>query len=85
MMLFPSLNPTLPVGVPEPGETGATAAMNVTGWPCTLRFTLEAKRIVVLAFRTVLDSTRDVEPLNLVSPPYTAAILCFVRARFEAV
>jgi hypothetical protein len=55
--------------VPEPGETGTTDAMNETDWLFPLRFTLEARVIMVLAFRTVLDSTRDVEPLNLVSPP----------------
>jgi hypothetical protein len=62
------LNTTLPVGVPKPGETAVTDAMSETDWLFPLRFTLDARLTVVLAFRTALDSTADIEPLNLVSP-----------------
>ena len=32
-LLVPSLNCTVPVGVPEPGITAETVAVNVTGCP----------------------------------------------------
>ena len=31
----PSLNVTVPVGVPVPGEAGITTAVKTTGWPKT--------------------------------------------------
>ena len=35
----PSRNATVPVGVPTPGETALTVAVNVTDWPNTDGFT----------------------------------------------
>ena len=37
-LLPPSLNCTVPVGVPEPGGTAKTVAVKVTGWPNTEGF-----------------------------------------------
>jgi hypothetical protein len=36
--VFPSENVTVPVGVPTPGDTAVTVAVNVTDWPYTLGF-----------------------------------------------
>ena len=43
----PSKNDTDPVGVPLPGDTGATVTVNATGWPNTLGFG-DADRVVVV-------------------------------------
>ena len=45
----PSKNDTDPVGVPLPGDTGATVAENVTDWPNTLGFGDAESVVVVLA------------------------------------
>ena len=37
-LVVPSLNCTVPVGVPEPGGTTETVAVKVTGWPNTEGF-----------------------------------------------
>ena len=41
---------TLPVGVPAPGATGATAAVTVTGWPKTEGLADEDSAVVVEAW-----------------------------------
>ena len=41
--VVPSLKITVPVGVPTPGETAATVAVNVTDWPETDGLAEEAK------------------------------------------
>ena len=38
-VVAPSRNVTVPVGVPAPGETALTVAVNVTDWPNTDGFT----------------------------------------------
>jgi hypothetical protein len=43
------VNTTEPVGVPDPGLTADTVAVNVTDWPCALGFADEATVVVVLA------------------------------------
>ena len=51
--LPPSRNVTVPVGVPAPGATGETVAVNVTDWPKTDGFTDEVTVVVVSALLTV--------------------------------
>jgi len=45
----PSLNVTVPLGVPVAGATGLTAAVNVTAWPNTDGFADEVTVVVVAA------------------------------------
>ena len=45
----PSLNVTVPVGVPAPGETTVTVAVKVTPWPNVDGFGDEFSVVVVLA------------------------------------
>ena len=67
--LVPSiLNCTVPVGVPEPGDTGATVAVNVTDWSATDGFSDEVTVVVVLAWFTVCDTPVDVLVAKFVSP-----------------
>ena len=40
-VVAPSLNVTVPVGVPEPGATAFTVTVNVTDWPNVDGFTEE--------------------------------------------
>ena len=35
IVVAPSVNVAMPVGVPVPGETAVTVAVNVTAWPKT--------------------------------------------------
>jgi hypothetical protein len=44
---------TIPVGVPEPGATGLTDAVNVTDWPNTDVVGLAVKAVLVAAWETV--------------------------------
>ena len=53
IVVAPSLNVTVPVAVPEPGETAATVAVNVTDWPKTEGFWEEVTVVVVPAWFTV--------------------------------
>jgi hypothetical protein len=55
-VVVPSMNVTVPVGVPAPGDTAATVAVNVTDWPKTEGFTEEEAKprlVVVAAWLTV--------------------------------
>ena len=77
--LLPStLNWTVPVGVPAPGAAADTVAVMVMDWPNTEGLAEEASDAVELAWLTVcvIADDDDVLPLKLVSPPYTAVILC---------
>ncbi len=65
----PSLKVTVPVGVPEPGATAATVAMNVTDWLNTEGFADEVSAVVVLPWFTVWVKTLEVLPLKLLSLP----------------
>ena len=65
----PSLNCTVPVGVPVAGATGLTVAVNVTDWPKTDGFVDEATVVVVAATAV---TTGEV-PILVGVPP-----LCFV-------
>ncbi len=64
-------NVTVPVGVPAPGETGATTAVKVTGCPVTDGSGDEVTVVVVAAWLTVWVSV-SLEPVKFASPPYVA-------------
>jgi hypothetical protein len=68
---------TTPFGKPAPGDTGATVAIKFTGEADKAGLTLDTSAVVVLAWWTCRDRVLDVEPMKLVSPPYTAVTLCF--------
>ena len=53
------LNCTVPVGVPLPGETTLTVAVNVTGCPKTEGLVLDVTVVVVLALLTVIEKLFD--------------------------
>jgi len=57
-----SLKITLPVGVPVPGFTAATVAVNITHWPKTDGLADALTDIVVLALSTLWMRGDDVEP-----------------------
>ena len=65
-----SLNVTVPLGVPAPGDTALTVAVNVTDWPDTDGLAEEATVVVLLAWFTVCVSAELVLSLarKLVSP-----------------
>ncbi len=48
----PSLKVTVPLGVPAPGDTAATAALKVTAWPNTDGFAVELTVVVLDALLT---------------------------------
>lgn len=54
-MVEPSLNVTVPAGVPRPGELATTVAVSVTDWPKTEGLAEEVTVVVVVVevtFRT---------------------------------
>src|SRR5262252_8527180 len=53
---LPSLNVTVPVGVPAPGATAATLAVKVTAWPVTAGLT-DDPRVSVVAARLTVTAT----------------------------
>ena len=59
---------TVPVGVPAPGETGATVAVKVTDCPKTDGSGDEVTVVVVDAWLTVWVSV-PLEPVKFASPP----------------
>src|SRR2546422_425197 len=77
------LNCTGPVGVPAPGATALTVAVNVTGWPNNDGFTDEFTAAVVSALFTSWVIDADVLPLKFPSPPYTAVIVCEPTTKLE--
>jgi len=64
----PSLKSTVPVGVPAPGATGATVAVNVTVCPDTLGLTSAPSVVVVSAWLTVWLNPGLVLAPKLLSP-----------------
>src|SRR5436190_23602 len=79
-----SANVTVPVGVPDPGETAVTVAVNDTNWPKTDVFTVRLSAVAELALLTVCDTALDVEVRTFESPLYAAVmLLCVPTARFE--
>src|SRR5207245_2538226 len=69
-----------PVGVPP---DPVTVAVNVTACPTFDGFRLDATVVDVVAF-TVCVRTEDVPPVYVVSPPYTAVMLCGPAASVDA-
>ena len=55
MLVAPSKNVTVPDGLPAPGATATTVAVNVTLCPNTDGFGAEATLVVVLALLTVCE------------------------------
>src|SRR2546427_709988 len=68
MELAPSLKFTVPVGVPTPGATAATVAVNVTLWPNTDGFADDVSVVVVLDWLTTCDTTELRSDERLVWP-----------------
>ena len=64
---------TVPVGVPVPGDTTLTVAVNVTDWPYTDGLKDERSPVVVLPALTICDSCVAALPLKLPSPLYVAS------------
>jgi hypothetical protein len=52
-VVVPSLKVTVPVGVPTPGDTGTTVAVNITDWPKSEGLSEEVTLEVVAAWLTV--------------------------------
>src|SRR5205085_3126341 len=68
----PSVNTTVPVGVPAPGATAETVAVNVTGRPKTDGDGLAVTTVAVWALPTCWVTAPDVEPARPEVPPYVA-------------
>ena len=67
-VVAPSRNVTVPVGVPEPGKSALTVAVNVTAWPKTDGFAEEATVVELFARLTVCVMAVEVLELKLLSP-----------------
>ena len=69
--LPPSRNVTVPTGVPDPGATAETVAVNVTDWPKTDGFADEVTVVAVFALLTTcgFPVSDPVLPLKFPSPP----------------
>src|SRR5712691_5230836 len=81
--LAPSLKFTLPVGVPAPGAVAVTVAVKVTDWPNTDGLAEDVSAVLVLALLTTCDTAELVLVMKLVSPPYTAVVLCVPTLRAD--
>lgn len=67
-LLAPSLNCTMPVGVPEPGSAAETVAVNVTICPKEDGLTEDETLVELASWFTVCASEGLVLPLKLASP-----------------
>jgi hypothetical protein len=87
MVVTPSLNVTVPVGVPAPGATAATVAVNVSDWPKTEGFgpVVRATVVVVLAWLTVCETVLELLGPKRAVPPYEAVRLWDPAVRVETV
>jgi hypothetical protein len=74
MFVAPSRKLTAPVGVPAPGATTVTVAVNVTLWPKTDGLADEARVVVVFALLTTCETAVLVLVLKLALPTYVAVI-----------
>ena len=74
MTVAPSRKFTDPVGVPAPGLTTATVAVNVTLCPNTDGLTEDVRLVVVLALLTTWDTVPLVLVRKLASPTYVAVM-----------
>jgi hypothetical protein len=68
-VVAPSLNTTVPVGVPVPGACADTDAVNVTDWPNTDGDPDDAMLVTVAALPTTWESGVDVLAMNPTAPP----------------
>jgi hypothetical protein len=63
-------NVTLPVGVPDPGLSAVTVAVNVTDWPYTEGLTDEPSWVVLESWATVWSGVSvALEAVKSVLPP----------------
>jgi hypothetical protein len=67
-VVVPFLKVTEPVGVPPPGATAATVAVNVTDSPNTDGLFDEARLVLLVALLTVCGSAGDVLDRKVVLP-----------------
>src|SRR6476619_3775250 len=82
-VVAPSLNVTVPVGVPEPGPVAVTVAVNVTDPPKFDGFVPDTTAVVVADCCPTCDVVDDVLVTKFVSPPYTAVIECVATDRLD--
>ena len=68
-VVAPSLNVTVPVGVPVPGETTDTVEVNVTDAPKQAGLSEETSATLVSALLTLCVSAAEVLPLKVLLPP----------------
>ena len=66
-VVAPSLNVTVPLGVPAPGDAALTVAVKVTDWPNTDGLNEDASVVVVSALVTVCVRTDEVLLVKLTS------------------
>ena len=69
IVVAPSLNVTVPVGVPAPGAEAVTVAVKVTDCPETDGLTEEASAVAVAALLTIWLRAAEVLVVKLPSPP----------------
>ena len=69
MLLPPSLNVTVPPGVPAAGPTADTVAVKVTDWPNTDAFGELLTDVELLPLLTVCVMAAEALVLKLASPP----------------
>src|SRR5271169_1373470 len=81
--VVPSLNVTLPMGVPL--NCGVTLAVNVTDCPTFDGFSEETREVVVVALFTACFTIFDLLPPKFESPPYTAVIALVAAGSVEIV
>jgi hypothetical protein len=68
-VVVPSLNVTVPIGVPLPGAITLTVAFRVTDWFKTDGFGVAVSAVVVEGTFTVCVTAVDVLARKLVAPP----------------
>ena len=68
IVVAPSVKVTVPVGVPVPGATTATVAVNVTDWPTTDGDPDDTTAVLVAACPTAWAVT-PLDPANAELPP----------------
>ena len=67
-VVVPSVKVTLPVGIPEPGATAVTVAVNVTSWPAAEGLADDITAVLVDAWLTVWVAVDEVPEAKVVSP-----------------
>ena len=67
-LAVPSLNVTVPVGVPEPGAFAETVAVNVTDWPKSDGLADESTAVVVESLLTICVNDGDALPAKFALP-----------------